>query len=882
MPPKQYEDKPSSSNLQDEKDIELAKIEIHNPTLSNYAETIYTNDPNAAKLAHQNKLPTGEPIDYILVYETPKIGSPEYEEISNLQPGFFQDGMTHTVKHALQRACFESQHRSLGFKVETEVGLDEMTHYVKLHAPFKVLCEVAEKNRVRMQLVTKEAKVVDVPNFLERIMTTPEFITRFFDSGLPEDEDYLSAPFKTNFLQKFAGHENEFTFFNQSQRSLFTYQVLRSLHYGKKPRQLGIGKLLRNGGYKTAFPLHDGPHDPDHIEDQLGLRNQLWLHWARFNQWHRFQPLDQIRTYFGEKIALYFAWLGFYTSWLIVPAIVGLIVFFYGVGKRASFTDTKAVCDSTYSMCGLCETCGAWSLNTICQPYGVSRIFDTEATVVFGILMSLWSSFFVDFWTRQQNFLAYDYEVLELEEEEPDRPDFKPTTYEIDEVTGEKVKTFPLSVRRWRMAAAFSFMLFMIALVIIIVVAIIAYRLAVTVTVAKSSSNPNSSTAKNASVIASFTGAILNLIGIMILNIIYGKVAVVLNDWENHRTDTDYEDALTFKYFVFSFVNSYTSIFYIAFFKGRFIGYPGHYGTLFGYRNDACPAYGCLLELTIQLAVIMVGKQAVSNALEVFIPTFTAWLRRRKQAKTESKAKLPWEREYKELSELPPRGLFAEYLEMIVQFGFVTLFITAFPLGPLFALINNIFEIRIDSNKFVTQYRRPPALRAEDIGLWQKVVEVLSVVAVISNGAVIAFSTQFVDRAVYTYNNGNLDGFVGTDRAFNLSAITQPRSPTNISCHYSSNRDDVTGFAGSYYYQVLMAKLAFLIVFEHVVFILKALIQYLIPDVPGVVEVAIKKQEYQAKKALESQFEGAAYDPEANQGLRLRDAPNLERGHSNL
>ena len=41
----------------------------------------------------------------------------------------------------------------------------------------------------------------------------------------------------------------------------------------------------------------------------------------------------------------------------------------------------------------------------------------------------------------------------------------------------------------------------------------------------------------------------------------------------------------------------------------------------------------------------------------------------------------------------------------VPQFGYVTLFITAFPLGPLFALINNIFEIRTDSNKFVTQYR---------------------------------------------------------------------------------------------------------------------------------------------------------------------------------
>ena len=35
--------------------------------------------------------------------------------------------------------------------------------------------------------------------------------------------------------------------------------------------------------------------------------------------------------YFGEKIGLYFAWLGFYTYMLIFPSIVGLIVFIYGI-----------------------------------------------------------------------------------------------------------------------------------------------------------------------------------------------------------------------------------------------------------------------------------------------------------------------------------------------------------------------------------------------------------------------------------------------------------------------------------------------------------------------------------------------------------------------
>lgn len=40
---------------------------------------------------------------------------------------------------------------------------------------------------------------------------------------------------------------------------------------------------------------------------------------------------------------------------------------------------------------------------------------------------------------------------------------------------------------------------------------------------------------------------------------------------ENPRTETEYESSFTFKMFVFQFCNFYTSIFYIAFFKGRWV-----------------------------------------------------------------------------------------------------------------------------------------------------------------------------------------------------------------------------------------------------------------------------------------------------------------------
>lgn len=64
-------------------------------------------------------------------------------------------------------------------------------------------------------------------------------------------------------------------------------------------------------------------------------------------------------------------------------------------------------------------------------------------------------------------------------------------------------------------------------------------------------------------------------------------------------------------------------------------------------------------------------------------------------------------------------------LSAVIQFGFVSLFVASFPLAPLFALLNNIIEIRLDAKKFVTELRRPVAARAKDIGklIWHSVYE---------------------------------------------------------------------------------------------------------------------------------------------------------------
>jgi len=53
---------------------------------------------------------------------------------------------------------------------------------------------------------------------------------------------------------------------------------------------------------------------------------------------------------------------------------------------------------------------------------------------------------------------------------------------------------------------------------------------------------------------------------------------------------------------------------------------------------------------------------------------------------------------------------------LVIQFSFTTIFVAAFPLAPLLALINNIIEIRLDAIKMVTLERRMVPKKTNNIG----------------------------------------------------------------------------------------------------------------------------------------------------------------------
>lgn len=79
------------------------------------------------------------------------------------------------------------------------------------------------------------------------------------------------------------------------------------------------------------------------------------------------------------------------------------------------------------------------------------------------------------------------------------------------------------------------------------------------------------------------------------LSVILIYIDLILSK-EIPKTHLEYENKLTMKMFMFQFVNYYSSCFYVAFFKGKFVGYPGNYTYMFGkwskLRNEEVSCFG--------------------------------------------------------------------------------------------------------------------------------------------------------------------------------------------------------------------------------------------------------------------------------------------------
>uniref|UniRef100_A0A3Q3WXG4 Anoctamin n=1 Tax=Mola mola TaxID=94237 RepID=A0A3Q3WXG4_MOLML len=540
----------------------------------------------------------------------------------------------------------------------------------------------------------------------------------------------------------------------------------------------------------------------------------------------------ELLSYFGEKVALYYLWLGLYTRLLIPAAVLGVIVFLYGL----AFFNTNP----------LISTC-------------LNHLFDNEGTVAFAMFMAIWATLFLELWKRHRARHVSQWKVYDWCEEEEE------LILEIVNDPNCKPKQFRHSYLRS------TLVLILVTLMLMLIIGLAHALVVFRVIAAPSLSEGSWEFIKgHANTVAVMLGAVLHYLTIQIMTRVNRWVSLKLCGIEKTNSFAATERSFTVKMFTFQFFTLFSSLFYVAFFLGRINGHPGNYMRIAGWRLEECHPSGCLTDLFIQMAVIMLLKQTLNNIFEFTVPWLKNYLSRKTAKKLQRKCgqcyrkachvepcescKLrDWLHNY-HLANTDAFTLFNEFLEMVIQFCFTTIFVAAFPLAPLLALINNIFEIRLDAIKMVHLEQRLVPRKTNDIGVWTKVLEAVGVIAVIANGLVIGVSSDFIPRLVYHYHygpcaNGSTDthcmqGYIKDTLSTALASHpavrkdflpNQMHTDTGLNvtqCSYRDYRSNEDYTLTSQFWLVMAMRFAFVILFEHVVVVCKFVAAWFVPNNP--------------------------------------------------
>ncbi|XP_055902214.1 uncharacterized protein LOC129938587 isoform X3 [Eupeodes corollae] len=541
--------------------------------------------------------------------------------------------------------------------------------------------------------------------------------------------------------------------FTSQERQWLVLQVLQGLRAGQSDLDALHGRAAVEEGQSIVaawqelglitqvFPLHE-----------TSALTNLQSSWVK--QIFAPQPLDDIAEYFGVKVALYFAWLGHYTCALGVPAVFGSILYAILWGKGQTAQDM--------------------------------------GHVLFSLFNVAWASLYLEAWKRYSVELAFRWGTLSTPPEllEPPRPLYKGPLVESN-VTG---RLEPKEAPAWKRRAfryLVSFPIIALCLFMVFVVMFLMLRFQDW----WDEKLPEESVLCCLSVIPK----VLLAGAITLMDEAYYKLAVWLNDRENYRLQSKYENHLIAKVALFQFVNSFLSLFYIAFYL----------------RDEE--------KLKEQLAGLLISRQIIGNLRESALPycieqwklarlSFTMWgalsptqdvnrtiLDAQLQQQPITSASSPSSASSSSLPKSPNNdpiidgghdttkveaagggtspvipspnlpamgslsspatkrnigqaeiesslfkydGTFSDHLEMLVQMGYVVLFSAAFPLAGICALVNNLMEIRSDAFKLAHVHQRPFGQRVANIGTWQNALSVLSLAAVIVNCALIGLSGQ--------------------------------------------------------------------------------------------------------------------------------------------
>jgi len=289
---------------------------------------------------------------------------------------------------------------------------------------------------------------------------------------------------------------------------------------------------------------------------------------------------DRIREYYGEQVALYFRFVTHLAKWCIPLGFLALL----------------------------------------CQGYIIYTLqIESPLIAVYAAVVVLWANLFTEIWKRIEAELAYRWGMEGFESSEEDRFQFinKSTTDAVlarDPVNGNM---------RYQVNTTSKTLKQLLSTVIIVLIMACVVTTTISIYSLKSYLQIQFQNIGIPSQFSATCASVLNTVQIMAFKYLYNFVAAALNDFENHQTQTEFEDSMISKLTVFSFFNSYISFFYIAFVAGTIAVVDTSSDDVATTAANQCGLTGCMAMLSENLLIVLLTSLSADKITEFVVPFLT-------------------------------------------------------------------------------------------------------------------------------------------------------------------------------------------------------------------------------------------------------------------
>ena len=438
--------------------------------------------------------------------------------------------------------------------------------------------------------------------------------------------------------------------------------------------------------------------------ERLSVKNIIFKPWNIFNRSTQMEFLFTIRNFFNEEIAYYFLWLTSLVKWLIFPAFFGIIV--------------------------------NYSNKLLVNPDGSHN---ATILLLLSAFLALWGTTFLKYWTQKEKIFNYIWGTDNFQKSEPDSESYIPDGH----VKLVFNKEFPyVSPTKAALKRYVSY----VVLVLMIIISGIGIYLLFYYKVVLIEKYPKNQT------LIGIISSMVNTLFTSLMSNLYFTFVHKLNDWQNHRKDFERINALAGKFILYSLINSYYPLFYIAFLKKT---------TLFGTKEkEKCYGFegnnSCLEEIEMQLYTTL-SMNFVANFKELRKPLLDKGIRMiALKKKLAVDGILLGEQNSNEAnSPLSPHSIDhqmilneindirSEYSEIILDLGYLLLFGVVAPLVPILVLLLVYTEKFFDAYKFFFLSRIKLLDKSNGLNIYNNLIKYLVYVGMLSNVAFLIFGDNY-------------------------------------------------------------------------------------------------------------------------------------------